>query len=283
MSEILRGAPAAAALDEETIRRVNILQAKGVVPKLATLRVGERADDISYERAAVKRAGKVGVATKNIVLSADTSQDMLLKEIEKLNTDESVHGVLMFRPLPKTIQEHEACAALCPEKDIDGITLMSMAGLYSGTGAGFAPCTAQSVMELLKYYGVKLQGKRAVVIGRSLVIGRPVAMLLMAANATVTICHSKTENLKEITQDADIVVAALGRAEILGAEYFRAGQTVIDVGVNWSDKKQKLVGDIEFDAVSPMVSAITPVPGGVGSVTTAVLCRHVTEAAERSV
>lgn len=281
MSKILRGAPAAAALDEETIRRVNILQAKGVVPKLATLRVGERADDISYERAAIKRAAKVGVATKNIVLPEDTSQDMLLKEIEKLNIDESVHGVLMFRPLPKTIHEHEACAALSPEKDIDGITLMSMAGLYSGTGAGFAPCTAQSVMELLKYYETELQGKRTVIVGRSLVIGKPVAMLLMAANATVTICHSKTENLKEIAQDADIVVAALGRAEMLGAEYFRAGQTVIDVGVNWSEKKQKLVGDIEFDRVSPMVSAITPVPGGVGSVTTAVLCRHVVEAAER--
>lgn len=281
MSEILRGAPAAAALDEETTSRAIMLRVKGVVPTLAILRVGERADDVSYERAAIKRASKVGVETKNIVLSKNTSQDTLFEEIEKLNADKSVHGVLMFRPLPNTIDEYAACAALTPEKDVDGISFKSMAQLYSGIGAGYAPCTAQSVMELLKYYAVELSGKRAVIVGRSLVIGRPVAMLLMEANATVTICHSKTARLQEVMREADIVVAALGRAEILGAEYFRAGQTVIDVGVNWSDKKQKLVGDIEFDAVSPMVSAITPVPGGVGSVTTAVLCRHVVEAAER--
>jgi methylenetetrahydrofolate dehydrogenase (NADP+)/methenyltetrahydrofolate cyclohydrolase len=283
MSEILRGAPAAAALDEETTSRAIMLRVKGVVPTLAILRVGERADDVSYERAAIKRAAKVGVETKNIVLSKNTSQDMLFEEIEKLNADKSVHGVLMFRPLPNTIDEYAACAALTPEKDVDGISFKSMAQLYSGIGAGYAPCTAQSVMELLKYYAVELSGKRAVIVGRSLVIGRPVAMLLMEANATVTLCHSKTARLQEVMREADIVVAALGRAEMLGAEYFRTGQTVIDVGVNWSEKKQKFVGDVDFDAVLPKVRAITPVPGGVGSVTTAVLCRHIVEAAERAV
>lgn len=281
MAEILRGAPVAAALDEETTGRVNILLAKGIVPKLATLRVGERADDISYERAAIKRASKVGIATKNIVLPDDVSQDVLLKEIGKLNNDETVHGVLMFRPLPKSVDEQAACQALSPKKDIDGITCESMTRIYSGTGSGFAPCTAQSVMELLKYYAVELQGKRAVVIGRSLVIGRPLAMLLLTANATVTICHSKTARLEEITREADIVIAALGRAEFLSSKYFCAGQTVIDVGVNLSEKKQKLVGDVDFNEVSPIVSAITPVPGGVGSVTAAVLCRQLVSAAER--
>ncbi len=187
MSEILRGAPAAAALDEETTSRASMLRVKGVVPTLAILRVGERADDVSYERAAIKRASKVGVETKNIVLSKNTSQDTLFEEIEKLNADKSVHGVLMFRPLPNTIDEYAACAALTPEKDVDGISFKSMAQLYSGIGAGYAPCTAQSVMELLKYYAVELSGKRAVIVGRSLVIGRPVAMLLMEANATVTL------------------------------------------------------------------------------------------------
>lgn len=283
MSKILRGAPAAAALDEETTSRASMLQVKGIVPTLAILRVGERADDVSYERAAIKRAAKVGVETKNIVLSKNISQDTLFEEIEKLNADKSVHGVLMFRPLPNTIDEYAACAALTPEKDVDGISFKSMAQLYSGIGAGYAPCTAQSVMELLKYYAVELSGKRAVVVGRSLVIGRPVAMLLMEANATVTLCHSKTARLQEVMREADIVVAALGRAEMLGTEYFRTGQTVIDVGVNWSEKKQKFVGDVDFDAVLPKVRAITPVPGGVGSVTTAVLCRHIVEAAERAV
>ena len=283
MAEILKGAPAAAALDEKTIALVEELKSKGVNPTLAILRVGEDDGALSYERGALKRCDKVGVAVKQVILPADVSQEELMRNIEKLNKDASVHGILMFRPLPKTLDEAAACAALDPKKDVDGITAGSSARIYSGSGNGFPPCTAQSCMEILKHYGVDPAGKRAAVIGRSLVIGRPVSMLLMAANATVTMCHTKTVNMPEITRTADIVVVAAGKAETITADYFSEGQTVIDVGINWSEKKNKLVGDVDFENVEPIVSAITPVPAGVGSVTTAVLVSHVAEAAARGV
>ena len=283
MANILKGAPAAAALDENTIALVEELKSKGVHPTLAILRVGEDDGALSYERGALKRCDKVGVAVKQVILPADISQDELMRNIEMLNNDATVHGVLMFRPLPKTLDEAAACAALDPKKDVDGITAGSSARIYSGAGDGFPPCTAQSCMEILKHYGVDPAGKRAVVIGRSLVIGRPVSMLLMAANATVTMCHTKTVNMPEITRTADIVVVAAGKAEAITADYFSEGQTVIDVGINWSEKKNKLVGDVDFENVEPVVSAITPVPAGVGSVTTAVLVSHVAEAAARGV
>ncbi len=282
MSGLLTGAPVAAAMDGETAARVSALGAKGIVPTLALLRVGDRADVAAYERAATKRAEKLGIETRSVALPENTEQAALICELEKLNADASVHGILMFRPLPGTLDERAACAAISPEKDVDGVTPSSMSRTYSGAGAGYPPCTAQSVMELLRYYGAEPAGKRAAVIGRSLVIGRPVAMLLLAANATVTLCHSQTAELPSVTREADVVVAAIGCGESLGAEFFRAGQTVIDVGVNRSETKGKLVGDVDFDAVEPVVGAITPVPGGVGSVTTAVLCRHVVEAAERA-
>ena len=283
MANILKGAPAAAALDENTIALVEELKSKGVHPTLAILRVGEDDGALSYERGALKRCDKVGVAVKQVILPADVSQDELMSNIEMLNKDDSVHGVLMFRPLPKSLDEAAACAALDPKKDVDGITAGSSARIYSGSGDGFPPCTAQSCMEILKHYGVDPAGKRAAVIGRSLVIGRPVSMLLMAANATVTMCHTKTVNMPEITRTADIVVVAAGKAEAITADYFSEGQTVIDVGINWSEKKNKLVGDVDFENVEPVVSAITPVPAGVGSVTTAVLVSHVAEAAARGV
>ena len=281
MAEVLKGAPAAAAITEDLVSRAATLKAKGCIPCLAILRVGERADDLAYERGALKRCEKVGVAVKQFVLPVDADQNTLMEAIESINGDPEIHGCLMFRPLPKHLDEKAACAALAPEKDVDGITVGSMAWIYSGIGSGYAPCTAQSCIELLRYYGIDPAGKRAAVIGRSLVIGRPVAMLLMAANATVTICHTKTRSLSEITRSADIVVVAIGNAEAIGTEYFRAGQTVLDVGINWSEAKQKLVGDVDHEAVDPIVAAISPVPAGVGSVTTAVLCKHVIEAAEK--
>jgi methylenetetrahydrofolate dehydrogenase (NADP+) / methenyltetrahydrofolate cyclohydrolase len=279
--EILKGAPVAAALDEKTKIKVLALEQKGICPCLAILRVGERPDDMAYERAAVKRCEKVGVQVRRIILPEDVSQAELISEIEKLNADSGVHGVLMFRPLPKPLDEKAACLALDPRKDIDGITVGSMSRVFSGSGDGFSPCTAQSVMEILNYYGVEISGKRVAVIGRSLVIGRPAAMLLMAANATVTICHSKTEDMPSVVRDADIVVAAIGKGEAIGAEYLRAGQTVIDVGMNWSEEKQKFVGDVRLDEAEQTVRAVTPVPGGVGSVTTSVLVSHVVEVADR--
>ena len=279
MAEILKGAPVAAALDVKTAEAVKALRARGITPTLGILRVGERPDDLAYERAAVKRCDKLGIATKLVTLPADVMQGALLAKIAGLNSDPGVHGVLMFRPLPAQLDEREACEALIPAKDVDGITSGSAAALYTGSGDGFAPCTAEAVVALLEHYGIELSGKNAAVVGRSLVIGRPVSMLLMGRNATVTICHSRTRELADCTRRADIVVAALGKAESLGVDSFSAGQTVVDVGINYSEAKGKLVGDVNFDAVEPIVAAISPVPAGVGSVTTAILARHVVQAA----
>ncbi len=282
MAEILKGAPAAKALNAETLQRVKNLRASGVVPKLAILRVGERQDDVAYETAARKRCASLEIAVQRVLLPADCEQAELLSAIDALNSDDTVHGVLMFRPLPKHLDESAACQRLSPNKDVDGITSGSMAKVYSGAGAGFAPCTAEAVLELLRHYEVPISGKRVAVIGRSLIIGRPVAMLLMRANATVTLCHSRTENLSEITQSADVVVAALGKAEAIGRDYLRPGQTVVDVGIHYSEARQCMVGDVDFAAAEQIVKAITPVPGGVGSLTTAILASHVIQAAEQT-
>lgn len=280
--DILRGSPVAAALDEKTAIQVEKLRAQGINPGLAILRVGDREDDVSYENAALRRCAKLGIRVRLVTLSVKVSQAELISAIEELNQDEAVHGILMFRPLPDGLDEKAACEAIAPEKDMDGVSTASQALVYSGSGTGFAPCTAQACMELLRHYGVEISGKNAVVVGRSLVIGRPVAMILTQANATVTICHSKSRQLPDIVRQADIVVAALGKAEALGAEYFSPGQTVIDVGINWSETKGRLVGDVEQEAASVTVSRISPVPGGVGSVTTAVLAAHVCQAAEKN-
>ena len=280
MAELLRGAPVADAITSRLIGRAALLRERGIHPCLAILRVGERPDDLAYEKGALNRCEKIGIAVRSFVLPDDSHQAQLMDTIAEINHDDSIHGCLLFRPLPKALDEQAACAALSPRKDVDGITAASMSRIYSGYGAGFAPCTAQSCLELLHYYGVNISGKRGVVIGRSLVIGRPAAMLLMQENATVTICHTRTLNMAEIVRQADIVVVAAGKAEAIGREYFREGQIVLDVGINWSASKQKLVGDVDYEQVSPIVSAISPVPAGVGSVTTAVLCMHIIEAAE---
>ena len=279
--QILKGAPAAAALDENTIIEVQRLKAAGVEPCLAIVRVGEKENDLAYERGALKRCAKTGIAVRQVILPENAAQADLIDRIRNLNADPGVHGILLFRPLPKTFDEAEVCRVLAPQKDVDGITAGSQAKMFSGSGDGFAPCTAQSCMELLKYYGIKTAGKRVVVVGRSLVIGRPAAMLLLQADATVTMCHTKTLNLPETIRAADIVIAAAGKAEILSGDCFRDGQIVLDVGVNWSERRQKLVGDVDEEAAAPLVEALTPVPGGVGAVTTAVLASHVAEAARR--
>lgn len=278
MAEILKGAPAAAALTEKLAVRCAALKEGGVIPTLAIVRVGERPDDVAYERGAIKRCEKVGIAVRQYLLPADAEQSELLRVIDEINRNGGIHGCLMFRPLPGHLDEAAACEALDARKDVDCMTESSLSSVFTGSGKGFKPCTAQSVMELLKYYGIDPAGKKAVVVGRSLVIGKPVAMLLLAANATVTVCHSRTASLAEQTRDADIVVAALGRARALTAEHFAPGQVVVDVGIN-AAPEGGLCGDVDFAAVEPIVSAITPVPAGVGSLTTAVLCAHVIEAA----
>ncbi|MBQ2095541.1 MAG: bifunctional 5,10-methylenetetrahydrofolate dehydrogenase/5,10-methenyltetrahydrofolate cyclohydrolase [Firmicutes bacterium] len=282
MAEVLKGMPVAKAISEELKARSEALQAKGVTPTLAIFRVGERDDDLSYERGAMKRAEQTGVAVKNVVLPADVDSETFFKALDDLNNDKTVHGILMFRPLPKQLDGEKARQMLAPEKDVDGCTDGSLAGVFANAKVGFPPCTAQAAMEILKFYGIDPKGKKAAVIGRSLVIGRPVAMMLMHANATVTICHTRTVDVPSITEEADIVIAASGQMESVGADYVSDGQTVIDVGIGWNEAKGKLCGDVKFEEVEPIVSAITPVPGGVGSVTTAVLCKHVIEAAERA-
>ena len=281
MEKILKGAPVAQAIIDRTLCDANALKEKGVIPTLAILRVGERADDISYEKGAMKRCAQAGVDVKNVVLPSDVGENEFFETLNSLNKDDSVHGILMFRPLPKHIDGEKARQMLAIQKDVDGCTDGSLAGVFSNSKTGFTPCTAQAAMEILKYYGCECSGKKAVVLGRSLVVGRPVAMLLMHENATPTICHTRTKNPAELSKQADIVIACTGQMESLGADYFRAGQIVIDVGINWNEEKNKLCGDVRFDEVSDIVEAITPVPGGVGGVTTAVLVSHVVEAAKR--
>lgn len=280
MAEIWKGAPVAAALTEELTVRCETLKAAGTVSTLAILRVGERPDDVSYEAAAVKRCAKVGIAVKRFLLPADCSKAELTAAIEHINVNPAIHGCLMFRPLPDKDMEALACEKLAPEKDVDGMTDRSLSSVFTGKGAGYPPCTAQACMEILAHYGVDLTGKRAAVIGRSLVIGKPVSMMLQRANATVTMCHTKTVNLAQTCRSAEVLIAAAGKAGVVTADCAAPGQVVIDVGIN-VDEDGKLCGDVDFAGVEPLVSAITPVPGGVGAVTTAVLCKHVVEAAEK--
>jgi len=282
MAELLKGAAVVAALNEKMIADITELKAKGVNPTLAILRVGERPDDISYEKGATKRAETVGVDVKNVLLPNDVTQEELIKNVEALNNDASVHGVLIFRPLPKHLDEEAVRQTLSPVKDIDGITDGSLAGVFTGNNNGYPPCTAQACMEILDYYGVDCKGKRAVVVGRSLVVGKPAAMMLTAKHATVTICHTRTVDMPSVVKQAEIVVVAAGKMRAITKDYFSDGQVVVDVGINWDDAANKLAGDVDFDAAEPIVGAITPVPGGVGTVTTSVLISHVVAAAKRA-
>ena len=282
MAEILKGAPAATAITEDLILRTQALKARSVEPCLAILRVGERVDDMSYESTALKRCEKVGIRTVCVTLPESCTQAELIAAIDGINRDSSIHGCLMFRPLPRHLDELAACDALLQEKDIDCMTPRCMAAVYSGKGKGFAPCTAQACIELLDYYGIPLSGKNIAVIGRSTVIGKPVSMLLQNRNATVTVCHTKTVDTDAICRRADILVVAAGKAGVVDGRYTNPDQIVIDVGVN-AAPGGGICGDVLFDTVASKVRAISPVPGGVGSVTTAVLCKHTIEAAEASV
>jgi len=280
MATILKGADVVEALNSKMQSKIEALKNEGVSATLAIVRVGERADDISYEKTATKRCETVGVKVRNIILPADVTQGVLMQNIIELNNDNDVHGVLLFRPLPSHLSDEVVRSILKPEKDIDGITDGSLAGVFTGSRSGFAPCTAQACMEILDFYNIDCTGKRVVVIGRSLVVGKPVAMMLMAKNATVTVCHTRTVDIPTVARNAEILIVAAGQMEGITKEYFSPGQVVIDVGINWNDEKGKLCGDVKFDDAEPVVAAITPVPGGVGTVTTSVLVSHVVEAAE---
>ena len=282
MSELLKGAPVAAALTERAASRSGALAARGVTPTLAIVRVGERPDDLSYERGALKRCERVGISVRRFAFPEGVGQEELLGVIERINADPSIHGCLIFRPLPAPLDEAAVCAALDPAKDVDCVTDGSLCGVFSGRPEGFPPCTAEAVLAVLDHYGIELEGARACVVGRSLVIGRPVAMMLLARNATVTMCHTRTADLAAECRRSDVLVAAAGHAGAIGEECLREGQVVVDVGINWDEAAGKLVGDVDYDAAQGVVAAVTPVPRGVGSVTTAVLAEHVVTAAERT-
>lgn len=278
MAMLLRGADTARVLTERMKGEAAALSARGIVPTLAILRVGEREDDLSYERGAMKRCEQVGIAVRRFLLPSGVTQEKLLETVDSINADPEIDGCLIFRPLPGHLDDGQVRARLLPAKDVDGITDGSMSAVYSGSGRGFSPCTAQACVEILKNSGISLSGKRVTVVGRSLVIGRPAAMLLLAEHATVTICHTRTQNLPAICREAEILIAAAGKAGVIGRESAAPGQIVLDVGIHMGEDG-RLCGDVRFDEVEPVVKAITPVPGGVGAVTTSVLAGHVIEAA----
>ena len=280
MAADILGKDVSSALGGEIRQKVALLEEMGIAPTLRTIRVGDNPGDLSYERGAAKRCAALGISVQNLVFPGDVSRDELYAAVCEANEDRSVHGVLMFRPLPARLNQDEIGNALLPQKDVDGMTDLSMSGVFTGKEVGYPPCTAQACMEILDYCGIDLSGKRAVVIGRSNVIGRPVSMLLLRRHATVTVCHTRTRDLAAEARRADILVAAAGRPRMIGADFVRPGQVVLDVGIN-VDENGRLCGDVDYEAVKETVSRITPVPGGVGAVTTTVLAAHVADAALR--
>ena len=283
MAKLLLGKEVTAAMNEKLQARVAALKEKGVSPKLAIVRCGENPSDLSYEKGATARAELIGVEVEKFVLPEDVTKEALIAQIEAINADDSIHGCLMFRPLPKHLKadQDEICNHLAACKDVDCMTDLSNAGVFTGKKLGFAPCTPQACMEILDYYGIDCKGKNAVVIGRSLVVGKPAAMMLDRENATVTLCNSRTQNLPDVCREADVVVVAMGKMGFIGAEHLRAGQVVVDVGIHVNEEG-RLCGDVRFGEAEPVVEAITPVPGGVGTVTTSVLVSHVVEAAAKA-
>ena len=290
MARLLLGKEVTAAMNEAYRLRAEALRKKGIVPKLAIIRCGNEPSDLAYEKGAASRAALIGAETVQIALPRDVTKQELLSAIRRINEDDTVHGCLLLRPLPPQLkkEQDEIVNALLPEKDVDGMTDLSAAGVFTGKGRGFAPCTAQACMEILDYYGVDCTGKNAVVIGRSCVVGKPVSMLLLEKNATVTVCHTKTQALASIARQADILISSAKVLNLLTEDFVRSGQVILDVSVNWDASKPNsrgtlgaMAGDADFEKIEPIVAAVTPVPGGVGAVTTSVLIAHTVEAAER--
>lgn len=274
--DILKGLPVANAINEKLMEQVKSIE--GPLPHLAIIRVGERPDDCSYERGAVKKMDKVGVRCTTYTFDADIDNETFQAEFDKINENPDIDGILMLRPLPKQLDEKQIENKIDPRKDLDGISPLNLAKVYAGDESGYAPCTAEAVIEMLDYAGIDIKGKRVTVVGRSLVIGKPVSMLLMKRNATVTVCHTKTVDMAGTCKNAEILVAAAGSARMIKKEYVADGAVVIDVGINVDDEGN-LCGDVDFDAISDIAAAATPVPGGVGSVTTSVLAKHLVKAA----
>lgn len=271
MALLLRGKEVADALTEQLTNQVKELKEKDIHPQLTIVRVGTNPSDLAYERGAKTKCSKIGIEVTVLELEETIEQEQLIKHLEQLNQDHTVSGILVFRPLPKHMNESVVQTHIAPKKDVD---------CFYQPMAPYPPCTPAAVMEILKYYKIIIQGKKAVVIGRSMVIGQPVAKMLLDANATVTICHSKTALLHGEAAQADILIGAIGKAKLINHRYVKRNAVIIDVGIN-QDEKGELCGDVDFDDVVARVGAITPVPGGVGSVTTTVLAKHVILASQQ--
>lgn len=282
MAKLLKGIDCANRISEELMPEIQALKVSGVNPCLAILRIGENPDDLAYERGIEKRFAKLDLSIKKFVLDAGASQDAVLQAIDEINGDDSLQGALLFRPFPKEMDDELIRNALRPEKDLDGISDGSLAGIFTNSKQGFAPCTAEACVALLKHYGYEIAGKNITVLGRSLVIGKPVSMMLLNEHASVTICHSKTKEIREHCKRADIVIGAIGKAEFIDGSFVGRDQVFLDVGIN-VDAEGKLLGDIKLDEVEAAAEAISPVPGGVGSITTSILASHLVEACKRNI
>jgi methylenetetrahydrofolate dehydrogenase (NADP+)/methenyltetrahydrofolate cyclohydrolase len=275
-AKLLTGKEVAQKMDLEIQADVQALKARGINPTLKIMIVGEAADSVAYANSAKKMAEKNGIACDIEQLPGSTSQDDFIAVLKQRNADKKVNGIIVMRPMPKQISEEVIKYILAPEKDIDCFSPVNAGKVMAGDLTGFPPATPQAVMEILRFYDIPMKGKEAVIIGRSMVVGKPNAMLLLNENATVTICHSKTQDLPGVCRRADILVAAIGKAKMITANYIKPGAVVMDVGINVEN--DKLYGDVDTEAAKEVAGAITPVPGGVGTVTTRVLLKHVVKA-----
>ena len=275
---LLYGKPISEMIENEIINCISKLRRHTIQPSVCVIRMGENSDDIAYERMLKKKSDRLGIEFRSKVVSWDASHFELENAVRSANYDKEIHGILLLRPLAPQIDEEKICSIISHEKDIDGITAQSAAHIFSGVSEGFYPCTAEACMLLLDYYNIELEGKDVTVVGRSLTIGKPISMMLLEKNATVTICHSRSKDLASKCSSADIIIASVGKAEFFDDTYLRNGQTVIDVGINF-DSNGKLVGDINEYYAKKLDLTYSPVPGGVGSITSSVLLWHTVQAA----
>ncbi len=282
MSTLLKGSVVSKSINMELTKEIEFLNNNGITPCLAIIRLGEKPDDLSYERSATKKLSGLNIDCKVFAFSASMPQEELISAIRSINANNSIHGILLFRPLPKHINEDAIKFEIDALKDVDCVNPINLAKVFTGDETGFAPCTPAAVIETLTHYNIDLEGKNTVVIGRSMVVGKPLSMLLLKENATVTICHSKTRNIKEICKSAEILIVAAGKARMVDDTYISPGTIVVDVGINVDDDG-KLCGDVDFEKVKDIADMITPVPGGVGAVTTSMLAKHVVKAAMNTV
>ncbi len=280
MAVLMKGSEVVNAMKERLLKDVEDLKKNGITPGLAIVRVGARPDDLSYERGAVKRCEGLGIRCSVFEFPETITQQDLVDEIRKVNEDAGVHGILLFRPLPKHIDEGVIKYVINHEKDADCLNPVNVAKVFEGDASGFAPCTPEAVVEMLDHFGIDVAGKKVTIIGRSMVVGKPLSMLLLKKHATVTICHTRTKNLEQTCKEAEILIAAAGKAKMVTDAFVSAGQVVVDVGINL-DEYGNLCGDVDFEKVEPHVESITPVPGGIGTVTTSVLAKHVIRSAKR--